>query len=64
MKIRSTFAILDVKDGREALAKHFEVNGAKPLRIQIEADIVSIWGNDDGVSREFQLEVKSAEIQK
>jgi hypothetical protein len=59
MKIQSGFGILDVKHGRRNLEKHFKVKGAKPIPVTIQAEIVDQWGGDDGVSIEFELQVKS-----
>jgi hypothetical protein len=56
MAIKSDFAILDVKAGRDALMKRV-AKGAK-VRVIIEAEIDSA-GNDDGVSREFNCVVLS-----
>jgi len=64
-KIKSDFAILDVKAGRRTLAKHFAARppiGDCPKELQIPVliygHIVGIWGSDDGVSMEFSVDVK------
>lgn len=57
MTFKSDFAILDVKAGRAALMKRVE-GGAK-IRVLIEAEIDSVYGHDDGVSREFNCIVHS-----
>lgn len=54
---KSDFALLDVKLGRTSLMKRVE-RGEK-IRIRVEAVITGVWGGDDGVSREFELEVTS-----
>lgn len=56
----SDFAIIDVKDGREALAARI-VRGEK-VRVRIEAEIDCAWSDDDGVSQEFGLVVHGVEV--
>jgi hypothetical protein len=67
--IKSGFALLDVKSGRQGLYKYFggdnwsRINKRpKPIKVKIEGYITDIWGNDDGVSREFEIEVKKVTI--
>ena len=57
MSFKSDFAILDVKAGRAALMKRVEAGNK--VRILIEAEIDSVYGHDDGVSREFNCIVHS-----
>jgi hypothetical protein len=54
---KSTFAILDVKKGRAALAKKIAAGGK--VRIRVDMLINSQWGDDDGVSIEFAGDVLS-----
>ena len=67
----SKFGLLDVTKGRQGLHKYFkdERKPARkgqvgdrpvnpPVKVLIEAEVVDSWGNDDGVSREFQLDIK------
>lgn len=54
---KSDFAILDVKAGRAALTKRIE--GGNKVRVLIEAVIDTVYGHDDGVSREFNCIVTS-----
>lgn len=54
---KSTFAILDVKKGRAALAKKIKAGGK--VRVRIDMLIDTQWGNDDGVSIEFSGDVTS-----
>jgi len=62
-KIQSTFAILDVMHGRVKLNKYFSPNTKrKPIRVLIEAEIDDVFGNDDGVSQEFTMDVKRVTI--
>lgn len=53
----STFAILDVKKGRHALAKKIAAGGK--VRVRVDMVINSQWGADDGVSIEFSGDVLS-----
>jgi hypothetical protein len=59
--IKSGFALLDVKSGRQWLWKYFGGRRgrdfAEPIKVKIEGHIVGVWGNDDGVSREFEVKV-------
>ena len=64
MDISSDFALLDVKKGRKKLFKYlgFTPDGPLPneekrIPITITGFIVGAYGDDDGVSREFQVEV-------
>ncbi len=52
--INSNFVLVDVKRGREILAKRL-ASGERPL-VRIEGRIVGTWSRDDGVSMEFQVE--------
>lgn len=61
LSVFSSFAILDVKTGRAALKRHFD-NGGEPLPVVIHGHIYGVHGNDDGVSREFSVEVDTAVI--
>lgn len=54
---KSHFAILDVKAGRKALAKR--VAKGQRIPVTIRGFIVSRWGDDDGTSIEFSLDVTS-----
>jgi hypothetical protein len=58
-KIDSTFAILDVKRGRVALAKRTN-RGETRIPVTIRGYIVNQHGNDDGTSIEFEIEVTDA----
>jgi hypothetical protein len=67
--IKSDFAILDVKAGRKALAKHFESRPLigpcpEPMRVyvKIEGYIDAIWSGDDTVSQEFSVDVQNVQI--
>lgn len=63
-KLKSDFAVLDVKAGRAALAKHFkdrppfgECPPALRIPVTIHGYLDGIHSNDDGVSREFSVTV-------
>lgn len=60
MNISSDFAILDVTKGRKELMKH--VNNKGYIDVVIRGRIETEWGNDDGTSREFSVDVSSVEV--
>ena len=67
IKISSEFALIDVKKGRKALHKHFESRpklGPCPdhlkIPVVIRGQIEGIYSDNDGVSREFSVEVTEA----
>lgn len=57
MTFKSDFALLDVKSGRAALAKRIEIGERIP--VVIRGVIRKQWGNDDGTSIEFEVDVDS-----
>lgn len=66
MKIGSTFAIIDVKNGRRKLAEHFldrPALGECPKELRIPVTITGYLdgqhSHDDGVSIEFSMTVES-----
>lgn len=68
-RIRSDFAILDVKAGRAALAAHFKDRprlGKCPENLRVYVTVTgyleAIWGSDDGVSREFSMAVDTVVV--
>lgn len=68
-KITSDFAILDVKKGRQRLAKHFASRprmGECPKDFRIPVVIRGYLdcqhGNDDGTSIEFAVTVEKLEV--
>lgn len=63
-KIKSNFAILDVKSGRKGLANYFASAGAKRVPVTITGFIDGTWGSDDGTSLEFEVDVKSVVLGK
>ena len=66
MKIESDFAILDVKRGRSKLDKLCNTGHGMnpPLEVLIRGKITGRWGQSDGISQEFQVEVESVEVVK
>jgi hypothetical protein len=73
--IQSDFGILDVKRGRGWLFDYFKrtrpatksegigrIPVNKPLPVTIEAEIIDVYGGDDGVSREFELKIKKVTV--
>jgi hypothetical protein len=69
--MKSTFAILDVTTGRKALAKHFADRprlGKCPEHLRIPVVISGYidgqWGDDDGTSIEFGVEVTDLRVGK
>lgn len=66
--MKAGFAILDVTAGRKALAKHFAKVprlGKCPDNLRIPVTITGYltgqWGNDDGTSIEFSVDVSDVE---
>lgn len=60
MKIQSEYLLLDVKQGRRALAK--KVSGGCKIPVVIHATIDLQHGNDDGGSIEFMAKVQKVEV--
>ena len=63
-KLSSNFVILDVENGRQALAKHFTKRppvGECPEKLRVPVTITGYiddaWGDDDGISQEFSVQV-------
>lgn len=60
----STFALLDVKKGRKALAKTLAVNEHSPIPHPVRVVILGTlqdgraWSHDDGTSIEFAVDVE------
>lgn len=57
------FALLDVGKHRVTLANYLK-KGGKPPKVTIEAEVVSQWGGNDGVSIEFELKIKKMKVKK
>lgn len=57
--IKSDFALLDVKAGRAGLFRLFKKDPTAKIPVTITGYISGILGHDDGVSREFQIDVES-----
>ena len=62
MKLQSTYAMLDVMRGRVGLKKAIE--RGKAVSVVIEGEISDMFGNDDGVSREFNVDVKRVTVKE
>lgn len=64
MKLKSDFALLDVKTGRAALNKRCGKNHDLRERVPviIKGYITHRHGDFDGVSQEFGVEVTSVEV--
>jgi len=63
--ITSGFALLDVKSGRKGLSNHFcgkSYSDAKKIPVTIKGFIAGQWGDDDGTSIEFHVEVDSVKL--
>lgn len=58
-----TFAIVDVKAGRKALAKLVEGHNHK-IPITLSGFLVGQWGRDDGTSIEFEMDVTKQRVGK
>lgn len=58
-----TFALVDVKGGRKALAKLVGDHKHK-IRINLVGDIVGVWSRDDGTSIEFEVAVTETRLGK
>ena len=54
-RFKATYGILDVEQGRKALAKHLRTHG--PQEVVIYATITDPFGSDDGTSIEFNMNV-------
>jgi hypothetical protein len=69
VKLQSNFALLDVKAGRarltEMLGGYPEAYRPEPARkipVIIKGFITHQWGQDDGISREFSVDITSVSI--
>jgi hypothetical protein len=63
--LKSSFAILDVKQGRGPLFKSLgfpRKDGPAPIPVTITGFIVGAWGEDDGTSREFEVDVSGVQL--
>lgn len=60
--IKSNFALLDVKAGRKALFARFKGNPQLRVPVTITGFITGSWSDDDGVSREFQVDVEAVTV--
>lgn len=56
----SGFAVLDITDGRNELLEYLNKHG--DCDVVIKGKITGAWGNDDGISREFEVQVNGVDI--
>lgn len=70
-KIKSDYALLDVKVGRSRLARHFDsrpVWGECPQDLRVPVTITGyidcVFGGDDGVSQDFGVVVTSVKTKQ
>ena len=59
LTIKSNFAILGVTTGRAELAESLK---SGMISVTLTGYIVHVWGADDGMSREFQVDVTGVQI--
>lgn len=69
MKLRSDFALLDVKHGRRQLDKMIDKHGsnhdlADPIPVVIHGYITGRHGHDDGISQEFTVRVERVDVEQ
>lgn len=65
MKIKSTFALLDVLVGRSWLNKRIPKGShdmTEPVRVIIHGSITGRWGDFDGTSQDFTVDVERVEV--
>lgn len=67
MRLKSDFALLDVKHGRRQLDKMIDKVGKghdlpAPVPVVIHGFITGRHGQDDGISQEFNVEVSKVEV--
>lgn len=66
MKLKSDFALLDVRHGRRQLDKMITKGGKghdlpERIPVVIHGYITGRWGSDDGTSQEFEVQVTKVE---
>ncbi len=62
MKIEADYALLDVKKGRQRLFKAFTSTTTKKIPVCIHGFITEPFGEKDGISRQFLLEISSLQV--
>ena len=62
MRLQALFALLDVKHGRVGLKKR--IDKGERIPVTIRGEICGSWGDDDGTSREFDVEVASVIVEE
>ena len=65
-KLSSNFVLIDIENGRKALAKHFAKRpfmGKCPEKLKVPVTITGyiddVWGSNNGVSQKFSIEVET-----
>lgn len=61
MRIASEFAMIDVKKGRRELARAVR-DGQVRIPVTLVGFITGPYGQDDGMSIEFEVDVKKVEL--
>lgn len=61
MKIKSTYALLDVQDGRKNLMRRLKEGESIRLSVELVIPATDYNWKDDGISTEFVCEVLNAE---
>lgn len=65
MQIASGFAILDITDGHQELENRLGFSpGNEPVEVTIKARITHAWGQFDGVSQEFAIDVTDIQVEE
>lgn len=62
LTIKSGFAVIDVTAGRQKLFKVADFTNKARIPVTITGFITGAWGEDDGLSREFEIEVTKVKI--
>ena len=61
LRLESGTAILDVKGGRRSV--NGQLNLGNTIDVVIRGKIADVWGDDDGESQEFRVDVESIEAE-
>lgn len=60
MKVKSGLVIVDVTSGRKKLQR--EIKKGKKFKFEIIGTCDNPWGNDDGISQEFEVLVDKIHV--
>lgn len=58
----SNFALVSIQRCRKALAKR--VDAGEHFPITLRGKITGVWGGDDGIDQEFQIEVETVSVRE